>query len=701
MGLTDPNGNLSRRLHTMGMTLVVVVFMGALLPGLVWRYPWVNFVVAFVVAFATGLSPLLGSPSLFTATKLGTALFAINITVNQKTNGYGGIKVSVGWTFIGGAISLLAALLPEMIGTRDAVRTDLFKVYHGFGTSLQQWSATWGTGKQTSSAPVPFVTLSIAKMQDNIFCDDTEDPNARKWLLGIIGKADNIRAASQCLSNGYEMAKPYFESSAVDKHQEIDDLFLALGCACRWIARHLEFPWALQHSPCLNQRLQDSVRDVGMAVSALKMRIKDPDLMLNNNQTKFMLFSLPVLADLLEIEVRDVANRVLDTKQWPSYSSTKTLPRRVAAAFPAMLCPIVDRDASWAIRGYAVRFAIAFSLASIPELVMPGTSAHWFPMTVAFIMGPTYSATFRAVAHRTVGTLLGIALGSALIPLFDYPTVLIILLGLNTYAACVFFQASYVLFTVFITAWVMCTSIGVGASVGRTIMYRCVWTLAASLMVTIVSHVYPPKNEYEVTQKLAGMAKATKDYASAVIEEHQLRYINGEDENGKAQLEEAHLAVKQTRKAALKARIAMLTCINEAALTPNEPGLLLDPHSAAPMLASNLIDALVVPMAVSLLGGNCEQAVSLLGDNCDDYILAGIDEESFAEVDRLVARLELHALSPLKRRQTLLSPLKNIKPSSQLRESVGHEMKPPKLSPFANAISSCMQRLDDAGVPRT
>lgn len=685
VGLTDPNGNLSRRLHYMGITLVVVVVVGTLLPGLVWRHPWAHFVVAILVAFATGLSPLLESPALFTAMKLGTALFAINGAVNRNTNGYGGLEVSVGWTFFGGSLSLLSALLPEMLGNREAARSDLFKVYHGFGESLKKWSSDWGTREHFSTKPVPFVTLSIAKVQDIIFHDNREEPEAREWLLRLIDTADDIRAASLCLSNGYEMVRHLFPENSTDKHKEMDALFHVLGRACRRIARRLQFPWVMRHSPCLNHRLQYSVEEVTVAVAAFKRAITDPGLTIDQQIT---LQSLPAMADLLEAKIKEVADQVLDVEHWPPFSPVTSLPKRIAGALPSKM-PRAASDTSWAIRGYAIRFAVAFSLASIPELFMPRTaSAHWFPMTVALIMGPTHAATFGKVAHRTVGTLLGIGLGSVLIPLFDFEPILIVLLGLNTYAVCVFFQASYVAFTCFITAWVFCTTVGTGAPVGTTAIYRCVWTLAAALLVTVASYIYPPNAEYEVTKKLAAMARAIKAYAMAVVDEHNLRYGSEfEDEIQPEVLEHAHLKVKQTRKAVIKARVAMLNCINEAVLTPSEP-CLVDPHSVAPIVASGLVDAVVVP-----------QAISLLGDRCGKYLLSGLDEQTFNEIDRLVERLQLHEAAPSLKKIVKYPPPMGGEGGQAASSSTNTTMTKKSANSFSNAIAFCQGQLDEAGVP--
>jgi hypothetical protein len=299
-------------------------------------------------------------------------------------------------------------------------------------------------------------------------------------------------------------------------------------------------------------------------------------------------------------------------------------------------------------------------------------------MTVALIMYSEEGTTYKSVAHRTLGTLLGIGLGSALVPLFQFPVVLILLLGLNTYAVCVFLQANYAVFTFFITAWVFCTTVGVGADVGIAVFFRCMWTLSAAALVLLVMYVYPIKTEYNVSEKLAKMARVVMVYAQNVLQEHCLRACkpNIEDTDQTA-LEEATRNVNQTRQEVIKARVNMLTCIHEAVLVPPN-GEVIDPHTVAPGIASDLVDAIVVP-----------QFVSLVKDSCVDGLLSDFDSKTFAEIDRLVNRLEFQAsLLPQQGTTTTTTALN------------GNESKEAGIrGPFSYAIASAHQKLDEVGVP--
>ena len=118
----------------------------------------------------------------------------------------------------------------------------------------------------------------------------------------------------------------------------------------------------------------------------------------------------------------------------------------------------------------------------------------------------------------------------------------------------------------------------------------------------------------------------------------------------------------------------MLMCINDSALTPAE-GHLVDPLSVAPSIASDLVNAVVIP-----------QFVSLVKDTSVDELLLDFDEITFDEIDRLVDRLE-------QRSTTLILAQLDVTTESQT-------MTPSGRGQFSNAIAMAHRRLDKAGVAR-
>ncbi|CAB9522771.1 expressed unknown protein [Seminavis robusta] len=706
VGLTDANGSLTNRLHSMGLTLITVVVMGALIPSLTYTSIPGTLIAAFGVAFLTGCAPIFGNAAFILSMKLGAALFAIQGSVHRNTDGYGGISNALLWTFFGGSCSLLAALLPELVGNRDAIRTSLFKVWHGFGSNLAQWKAQWGTfGHTGHAARLPNVTLSFSSTLDFIQQDTTEDPNAKAWLLQIMEHVDAIRTASLCLSNGYEMVRqerqqkqqlalelspathddnntPASQKTTTTSQSEqqqqweeedslVDTYFHILARVIQDLGLAFQFPWSVRYVPCIRKRVISRKEELDRAAAAFSNHRAGSEGASSSLAKKWV---HPLLT-FLQAQVDASVQIALDTnKQWPPHSSVFTLPKRICAVF--QLPKLVD-DKDWAIRGYAIRFAVAFTLATLPEVLAPrGTSGHWFPMTVALIMGPTQGATYEKVAHRTLGTLCGIGLGAAISPLFAHPQALILLLGLNTYAVCIFLPANYAMFTFFVTSWVFCTTVGVGASMGVTIFYRCMWTLSAAALVLAVSYTYPAKTEFQLTEKLAAFAQAILVFAQAVVEEHRLLELarNGTDDSLPALLEQATQKAQEAKKVATQTRLDLLTDVHNAVLCPSE-GYRIDPHSVAPRLASDLVDAIVIPLFLFLVKD----------DNCDSLVS---DLNDFQELERLVQRLEAHAALP---------------PGKPTRAGQRHESSTLITGgegPFSKAVATAHQRLDEAGVPK-
>lgn len=688
VGLTDANGSLGHRLHAMGLTLISVVIMGTMIPSLLYESIVGSIIAAACVAFLTGCSPLFGDATLVLSMKLGAALFAIQGSLHRNNDGYNGTANAVLWTLFGGSCSLLAALLPEFVGNRDAIRTDMFKVWYGFGSNLERWSAQWGTLGHTGHTRVPTVTLSICGTLDFIEQDQTEDPQAKAWLLRMMEHADTIRTASLCLSNGYEMVRQHRQSKAgngckhaTEEDRIMDTLFRAMGHTVRDVGYAFQFPWVVRYVPYVRMQLQKRAIQLDQAAAEFYPSMVAGDVeVVEVAQASMRVNYVPSLVSLLQSEVKASLQTILDTEQFPPFSSPSTLLQRIRSAFPSKL-PKPNADPGWAVRGYAVRFAVAFTLASLPEILAErNLSAHWFPMTVALIMGPRDAATYDKVAHRTIGTLFGIGLGAAISPLFSMRWALIILLGLNTYAVCIFLPANYALFTFFVTSWVFCTSVGVGAPMGVTIFYRCLWTLSAAALVLVVNYTSPPQTEFSVTTKLAAFARAIQGFTEAVVKEHDLlkRYRDEEGNNSNAhdqramELKQATEQVQETRKEAICTRLDLFTYMHDAVLCPTK-GYRIDPHTVAPLVGSALIDAVVIP-----------QFLALVKDESCDSLLS--DLKDLRELERLIQRLETQAALPPGKPIPYESP-----PNRSINEGQG---------PFQEAILRAHQRLDEAGVPQ-
>lgn len=666
VGIIDPQGSLGRRVHYMIIVLSSAIALGAFLPSVVWDSSVATLVTAFVLAFATGYSPIMGSAAIFMMFKLGSVMFAVNVGVNRSINGFGDIATPILYTFCGGLTSVLLALIPDMLGNREGMRSQLARVWFGFGMNLGRWNGNWATVAHQSTAPAPTITMSISKTRQIIEKDTADDPAAKEWLLKFVDSANTIRMASVCLSSGYELTEDCLNSTRREAVESLDKddvhkLFAVIGCACRRIAFSLQFPWLMRYIPFFRNRVENAKKLVADAAANLK-KSPQPGLAW-----------VPAIVDLLQTEVETVVDRVLDAKSWPPYASITILPRRIAAAIPTKMRKPLP-DPALVFRSFAFRFAVAFTLANVPGIYAPrNSSSYWLPMTVALIMNPTEASTYQRVAHRTFGTLLGIGLASALFPLGDHNQAMIVVLGLFIMIGGSLFAANYAIFTFFITGWVCIVTGRIGVELEHVIMYRVCWTLSAATLVIITTYLIPSKSEYKVTKTVIDMAKAVRAYSEVVMKHQRLKLETEVDMVNSETLAAAEGKVIKARTVVVGARVAMLATINEATMLPSS-GYVVDPHEVAPAVASYLIGTAIIP-----------HVVSLLPQECVEDLLRDIDERSLEELDRAIRRLEGYVKVPLVLNEGVADAITITEPAR---------------GPFSHAIGLLHRKLDEAQVPR-
>ena len=690
VGLTDPNRSVGKRLRFMGLTWMMVWMFGSAVPGLVWDSKMANLGAAFGLSLLTGYAPLLGSPALFMAMKLATALFAVNGGVNRSTNGFsdvdGGQATFMLYAFLGGAVSLIAALLPEIIGTRDALRSNLFQLFFGFSRILERWRSKIGTREKMKSVPVPTITVAIYKLETILSKDVTaEDTAGKEWTSNLVNTADCMKAALLCLANVFPVSEK--REGANDKHNKraeeqlkcVDEIFISVGHALRYIAIALQFPWLLRWNPLFWYWYKTSMQAVQDATSSLNdccCGLSDEAEILAHGED--VSSWLPPIADLINSKLKRVSSHVADTQTWPPLESITNLPKRLSSAFGLPSRDTIHQKThDWTVHSFAWRFAATFTLAILPEIFLgEGYRAYWLPMTTALIMAPAEAANHEKILHRVLGTLLGLLVGTAVLPLFDYVVPHILLLGLFTFSTICFFPANYAYFTFSITCWVVTTVIGVGAPWDETVFYRVMWTLASGLLVLIATHTVPTKSNIRLGCKLAAMAKAIKKFTVVAMEEHTRVCKISSDMAESGELsdnqEDKKATVYAARKGVIGARLALLQSLSEAAMIPGAGRFVIDPHSMAPAIASDLIEAAVIPQTLLLVP--CENASGLVAD---------IDDLSYEELDRLVRRLEQYGDS------------KGLSPATSKYATTISGAR----GPFSRSIARAHKRLDEARFP--
>ncbi|MFZ9669607.1 MAG: FUSC family protein, partial [Solirubrobacterales bacterium] len=270
------------------------------------------------------------------------------------------------------------------------------------------------------------------------------------------------------------------------------------------------------------------------------------------------------------------------------------------------------RDPHQLFTRHAVRLAGLIVIATAIAELEPTTHAYWLPLTVAWITKPDLAGTAERVVSRVGGTLLGLALFGALALAVgpDLPVMIgVYILGIVFATA--WFQANY---TVCVASWTPALLALVSLAfpeVTELIAPRLIETVLGGALVLAIATIWPTRLTYALGTKLAGTARALRDYGSKVAKGH----------SGDLKKEQQTMAEERMESGMLVAA---------AAHEPVSPGLMIQYEQAQEVL-DNLVEAAVIAVAVEKSG-----------EGVGDVPPAGeeITERSLERLDDLVARLE-------------------------------------------------------------
>lgn len=126
-------------------------------------------------------------------------------------------------------------------------------------------------------------------------------------------------------------------------------------------------------------------------------------------------------ADPLLRPVVDAASRAQRIAAGQSALDAVPLERHVSALdLRAALAPLRASFDSRSVAGrYALRFALVVCAATAVSWVFPPPFGFWVPLTVTVVLKPYGGATFLRMLQRVLGTMLGVLLGMALMPLLS------------------------------------------------------------------------------------------------------------------------------------------------------------------------------------------------------------------------------------------------------------------------------------------
>ena len=184
---------------------------------------------------------------------------------------------------------------------------------------------------------------------------------------------------------------------------------------------------------------------------------------------------------------------------------------------------------------HAIRLASALVIADVLVYLLGVGHGYWGPMTVALVLRPQNVSTFQRGLFRIFGTVLGVAMATAIVLLFA-PTslILVVMVAVVTWAGFATFRANYFFYSISITAVVVLLFVLLGATATAVAIDRLVDTLLGGAIAMIVSFIAPTW----ISEPLPALVQSTMMAQALFIEFLGTRWAK-DDQNGYALLESA------------------------------------------------------------------------------------------------------------------------------------------------------------------
>lgn len=165
----------------------------------------------------------------------------------------------------------------------------------------------------------------------------------------------------------------------------------------------------------------------------------------------------------------------------------------------------------------ALRLALCIGIAEIAGRFVSGDHAYWVPITVAIIMKPDFGSVFVRAVHRSIGTVIGVLIGMALIKLIPDRIGLVaaiaVLAALQPLAALRSYATKVVLLTPVVLLMI---EIAVPAAPFHYGLQRLDDTLVGAAIVLVFGYlIWPRSQNVTLASAFAASSRAVADFLAA------------------------------------------------------------------------------------------------------------------------------------------------------------------------------------------
>ncbi len=211
---------------------------------------------------------------------------------------------------------------------------------------------------------------------------------------------------------------------------------------------------------------------------------------------------------------------------------------------------------------HAVRLAVCVALGDALGRLITGQRSYWLPMTIAVVLKPDFTTTFSRGALRLCGTLAGLVIATALYHVLPAsPWRQFFLVGIFTFAMRWIGPANYGVFSIAISGLIVFLIAATGVPPGEVVAERAIYTAAGGVFALIAYAAWPTWERMQVSEAIADLLDACRDYFHAVVER-----FGRDDVTLESDLDE-------TRRAARRARSNAVASVDRVS---SEPGITAD-----------------------------------------------------------------------------------------------------------------------------
>jgi uncharacterized membrane protein YccC len=170
---------------------------------------------------------------------------------------------------------------------------------------------------------------------------------------------------------------------------------------------------------------------------------------------------------------------------------------------------------------HALRLAVVAGLAATLAEVAGWTESRWVVLTTFLVLRPDYGSTLYRGVQRSVGTALGVVLGASAALLGHLGQGgMIAVACVCVAAAYALFEVNYLLFSVFLTGYIVVLLDVLGSPAISTAERRLADTVVGAALALTAYFLWPTWEGHTAHEKFARLLEAHGAYATALLQQY-------------------------------------------------------------------------------------------------------------------------------------------------------------------------------------